>query len=126
MIKKKQLHIARLMLKASLKNGFIDNQKAQTVLHSVVKNKPQGLSSILKTYKRAIQSQLNLETILIESGAKIKNLAGFEKKLLAKTGAHKVTYKINPEMVFGAKVSHGDWVWEESLDSSLKQLISNR
>ncbi|MBI3342003.1 F0F1 ATP synthase subunit delta [Candidatus Curtissbacteria bacterium] len=103
----------------------MDNQKAQRVLETVVKNRPQGLSSILKLYKRLVTSQLNLENLIIETGAKIKNAKSLEKNLIAKTGARKVTYKTNPEMVFGARVMQGDWIWEENLSSKLKQLITN-
>lgn len=110
------------MLKASLKDGLLDNRKAQTVLTSVAKRKPQGLSSIFKFYKRLIENQLGIETLIIETGAKIKNSAQYEKILLAKTEARKVIYKTNPAIVFGAKITHGNWVWEETLGSKLKQI----
>lgn len=123
-MKKKQLQIARSMLKASLKNGLLDRNKAKTVLVTLSSNKPQGLSSILKTYKRLVEAKYKLENLEITTAVKIANARKAEKNLLAKTGARKVTYKTNPEMIFGARITQGDWIWEETLESKLKQLAT--
>lgn len=123
-MKKKHLKVARTMLNISLKNGLLDHQKARKILQTVATAKPQGLSSILKSFKRLVEAQLKTENLQIETATKISNQKNFEKKLLAITGAAKVTYKTNPEIVFGARVTNGDWIWEETLESKLKQLTN--
>ena len=79
---------------------------------------------ILKAYRRLIEAQLKKEEVEIEMAQPQKSKR-FEKLILRKTGARRINLKINPDMVVGAKITHGDWIWEESLDAKLKQLTTN-
>ena len=45
-----------------------------------------------------------------------------EKELLSKTKAKRIKYKINPKLIFGLRITHGDFVYDATLDSKLKQL----
>lgn len=125
MITKKNLKIAGSLAKQSLdKNGWVSELKVRHIVSQISKQKPQQATSILKTYRRLIESVLAKEEVVIESPVKI-SLRNLENELIKKTGARKVIYKINPNLVFGAKITHGDWVWDASLDSKLKQLTTN-
>lgn len=117
--------IAKDLYKKSLKNGLVDSKKVSTNLKTLTASKPQGLIGILKVYKRLIESKLDSETLTIESPASSSALKKYEKDLLGKTQAKRVVYKTNPDLVFGARISSGDWVWEDTLETKLKQLRVN-
>lgn len=117
--KKKYTQIAKIMLRASLKNGQVDPKLIDKVLKSVIAQKPAGLMLILKTYKNLVAQKLASEELVIEAAA----LPSLNKSaLLAKTGAKRIVFSKNPNIIFGAKIKHGDWIWEETLDSKLNQI----
>lgn len=118
--------IAKDLFKKSLNHGLVDSKKVSAVLKNLSASKPQGLIGILKIYKRLIESKIAGETLIIESPAPINTISKFSKDLLNKTSAKKIIYIQNPDLVFGAKITNGDWVWENTLETKLKQLtISN-
>lgn len=122
---KKKTKIAKIMFKNSLdSDGFVSAAKVKVQIGQFTKAKPQGLSQILKAYKRLIETSLRKEEVLVESAAKVTSLKKNEAELLAKTAARKVTYKINPKIILGARIMHGDWIWDETLDSKLNQLTN--
>ena len=110
------------MYKNSLKSGQLDAHSVSKILSSVTKQKPQGLLEILKAYKRLVEQKINTETVVVETGGYITGQSRFEEELLNKTGAKKVIFKKNPDLVFGVKIAHGDWIYEDTLKSKLKQL----
>ncbi len=119
---KKQKQIARTLFKKSLKNNLVDPNKVSQILTRLAESKTLGLKSILLTYKRLIETAIGRQEVVIEAATKIRNTTAWEKQLIQKTGAKKVIYKINPNIVFGARVTHGDWVWDATLGAKLKQL----
>ncbi len=117
--------IAKTLFKKSLTGGSIDNKKVQTILKELAVIKPAGLSTILKTYKRLVVEKLSTEEIILETNDKISVQKSLVDELKKKTGAIRVKNVTNPNIVFGVKVTHGDWIWDETLDSKLKQLAIN-
>ena len=121
---KKLTKIAKFMFKNSLDaSGFVSGAKVKTQMQTVAKAKTQGLSRILKTYKKLVENALSKEEVIVESAVKLASLKKKEVELLEKTGAKKVTYKINPKIIFGTKITHGDWIYEETLDSKIAKLL---
>lgn len=119
--KKKYKQIAKVMLRASLKDGQVDPKSVNGALKEVISQKPAGLIKILKIYKNLISAKLAKEELIIEAAM----LPPFSKStLLKKTGAQRIIFKKNPQLIFGAKIKHGDWIWEETLDSKLNQIKS--
>lgn len=116
--------IAKSIFKNSLTNGLVDEKKVKINLRYLSAKKPSGLVRILKIYKRLLQAALTKEEIIIETANKFQN-PRLEKDLIKKTGAKKVVYKIDPGLIFGAKISHSDWVWDATLESKLKQLTTD-
>ncbi len=119
---RQKIKIAKDLLKKSLSNGAVDTKKVTAVLKNLAASKPQGLIGILKVYKRLIETRIARETLIIESPAQTFNLKKFESELLNKTGAKKTIFITNPNLVFGAKITNGDWVWEDTLETKLKQV----
>jgi len=124
MNKKKQLKIAKTLLKKSLTNGTLDSTKVQKILIMLASAKPQGLIGILKTYKRLAGTKLKNEEIVIETGTKLASQSRLELNLKKATGAKRIIYKQNPKIVFGTKITHGDWILDNTLESKLKQLTN--
>lgn len=124
MAAKKELKIAKLMFKQSLTGGTVDTRKVGTVLKAVSSQKLAHPTSVLKIYKRLIQIALKKEEVVVESASRLTNQAKFEKELKQKTGALRVKYKINPDFVLGTRITHGDWIYDETLDEKLNQLTT--
>ena len=122
-MKKKYTQLAKKMLRASLKGDQIDSQLVGKVLKELISHEPSGLTKILKIYKNLISAQLAKEELIIEA-ATLPPLS--KSALLKKTGAKRIIFNKNPQLVFGAKIKHGDWIWEETLDSRLNQIKSNQ
>lgn len=125
MQKRQQIKIARALFKSSLKNGSLDTARAQKVLKEIVKLRPQGLIGILQNYQRLVSQALSWQQVIVES-ASVSGLHSLEKDLIKATGARKVIFKHNPNFVFGARITHGDWISEDTLESKLKQLTSKQ
>lgn len=121
---KKQVQIARILFKKSLdQNGNINYQKVRQILVAMAKVKPLGIAGILKAYRRRVEAQIKKEEIQIETAQTVKSKT-LQELILKKTGAGRVIFKTNPNLVVGAKITHGDWVWDETLDAKLGQLTN--
>lgn len=121
--RKKLLKEARILFKTSLTDNFVDENKVKKILKVVSLKKSPRLLKILKNYKRLIEQKTAQEELVIETETGLKQTT-LTKKLMAKTKAIRIIYKINPKMIFGAKVSHGDWIWDATLDAKLAQLTN--
>ena len=119
---KKIKNLAKIMYKKSLKDGIVNLASVSAVLKEIVSQKPHGLKNILKSYKHLIESKIAREELIVETAQKTKDIEKMEKGLLSKTGARRIKYKINPKLIFGAKITHGDFVYDATLESKLKQL----
>ena len=114
--------LAKMMFKKSLKDGIVNLASVSAVLKEEVSQKPHGLKNILKFYKHLIESKIAREELIVETAQKTKEIEKMEKELLSKTGARRIKYKINPKLIFGLRITHGDFVYDATLDSKLKQL----
>lgn len=121
---KKLSKLAKKLFRSSLTNGYLDNRKASVLLTVLAKEKPAGLTAILKLYKRLVENQIQKEQVVVETSTLPTNIAKFEKELAEKTKARKVIVKTNPDIIMGAKVTFGDWIIDATLDSKLKQLTA--
>lgn len=113
---------SRSLYKKSLNKGLVDEKKVKVILKQLEKQQVAKLSYILKTYKRLISQKLASEEIIIETNDKITFQKSFIDNIKKSTGAVRIINKTNPKIVFGAKVYNGDWIWDDTLDSKLKQI----
>jgi len=114
--------LAKVMFKKSLKEGVVNSASVSAVLKETISQKPQNLKNILKFYKHLIEDKIAREELIVETAQKTKEIEKMEKELLSKTGARRIKYKINPKLIFGLRITHGDFVYDATLDSKLKQL----
>jgi len=122
--KKYYQQVAKALFKKSVAVGALDEKKAHQILTELVKNKPAGLTSILKSYKRLISHKLKQEEIIIETNDKMTLQQTFVDNLKQKTGAKRIVNKSNSEIIFGTKIYHGDWIWDDTLSEKLKQITN--
>lgn len=122
---KKLIQIAKKMFKNSMSGDYLDSKKAKRIIAEVAFQKPNGLVKILTTYKKYVQQQIAREEIIIESAVLLPNKS-LEKELLSKTGAKRIKYQINSQMVTGATIKHGDWLYDESLSGRLANLTQEK
>jgi F0F1-type ATP synthase delta subunit len=120
--KKKLLQIAKVMYKQSLKGGSVDASLVQKVLKTATSSPWPNLVKILKIYKNFISIALEKEELLVESATPIAK--SYEKELLLKTGAKRIKYEKNPNNIAGVKITHGDWIYDATIDAKLKQLTN--
>ena len=119
---KKIKNLAKIMYKKSLKDGVVNSASVSLALKEIVSQKPPGVKNILKLYKHFIEAKIAREELIVETAQKTKEVEKMEKELLSKTGARRIKYKINPKLIFGLRITHGDFVYDATLDSKLKQL----
>lgn len=125
MISKKELQIAKAMFRKSLKEGTVDAGAVKSALKEIAGQKLAHPKRVLKTYMRLIVAAIAKEEVIVESATKIASLKEFEREIKSKTGVKKIVYKTNPQIIIGARVTHGDWIYDNTLDAKLKQVISN-
>ena len=119
---KKRIKIARALFKKSLdKNGILSSYKVHQILMAISKEKPLQVAGILKAYRRLVVAKLKKEEVEVEMAQPIKT-KNLEKIILKSTSARRIVFKTNPNLIIGAKVTHGDWIWDETLDAKLGQL----
>lgn len=123
--RKKILKEAKSLFKASLKNNLIDENKVKKITKLIASQKRAESLKLLKFYKRLIDQKIAQEQLLIETPTAFKQLA-LTKKLMAKTGVRKIIYKTNPKLILGARVKHGDWIWDSTLDAKLNQITQSQ
>lgn len=122
MVKKDRIKIVKLLFKNSLTGGFLSEKKIRENLTYLKKFKTVDLSPILKAYKKIIEKQLKKEEVLIESPIKLNLSEKTLGSLMEKFGVKRIRVKENPGLILGARVLHGDWVYDSTLDAKLDQL----
>lgn len=125
MVGKKELKIAKSLFRKSLTNGSVEAVKVRTILNAIAKQRPAHMIGILRNYKRLIEASLSGEEVIVETPAKISNISTFEREIKEKTSAKRIIYKVNPNIIVGAKITHGDWVFDSTLDNKLGQLTNS-
>lgn len=121
--RKKIIKEAKTLFKTSLKNNSVDENKVKKILKVIASQKRAESLKLLKIYKRLIEQKTAQEELVIETETGLKQTT-LTKKLMAKTKARRIIYKVNPKMIFGAKVTHGDWIWDATLDAKLAHLTN--
>ena len=115
---------AKEMFKRSLKDGQIDPQKVKDVLKELSDQKEAKTTKILRIYKNLISQALSWQEVVVETA--LDTIGDDQKRsIIAKTEAQSVKIVKNTKIVAGAKIYHGDWVYDETLEGKLKLLTVN-
>lgn len=116
-----QAKLAKKMFKKSLKSdGLVDPHKVHLVLNEVNKL-VVGQRRVLKTYKRLIWEKLKKEEVIIKTATSV-NQKHISRDIVEATGAKRVIFQLDPKMVFGLRIIHGDWIYDATLDAKLDSI----
>lgn len=117
--------LAKSLYKKSLTGGNVDEKKVRAILKEISTQKISKITTVLKTYKRLLEEKISKEELIIETNDKITLPKKVEDELKKKTGVKRIINKTNKDIVFGTKITHGDWVFENTLESKLQNIIKN-
>lgn len=123
--RRKIAKIAKFLFKKSLTNGAVDAKKVDSILKNLAKKPLPDIVKILKIYKKLIEIALGWQEITVETADKSALDKKLQSQLLSKTAAQKIRYKIDPKIIIGAKIRHGDWEFDATLDAKLRLLTIN-
>jgi len=116
---------ARELLRASFANGVIDRNRVQSIIESIVKEKPRNYIQILQTYQRLLRLELDKKRATIESASGLEESVSREivSSLEKKYGPGLTTdFMVNPSLLGGVRVRVGSDVWDSSVRSRLERL----
>ncbi len=123
MNKKNINNIAKTLFKKSITDGLVDENKVRVILKELTSIRPVGLTTILKTYKRLLLEKLSFEEVILETNDRITLQKNYVDEIKKKTGAVRINNQTNQQIVFGAKITHGDWIYDDTLESKLDQIV---
>jgi F-type H+-transporting ATPase subunit delta len=113
------------MLKMSLTNGKLDQQKVSRMVQTVLSEKPRHYAEVLKSYQRLVRLEVERRHVLIESAAPLNPQISDQVliKLKARYG-HDLTaeFRTNPSLLGGLRIKVGDDVWDGSVHHRLNLL----
>ena len=124
-ISKEGSKIAKLAFKASLTNDKVDQKKVGKIVALLLKQKPKGLLSILKSYSKLLKNKYKYQTALIE-GAIDLSKSDLAKISMSLNKSYKsdldIKSKTNPDLLAGVKIKIGDTILDYSIKGQLQNL----
>lgn len=117
--------MARHLLRLSLTNGKLDQEKVTHMVQSVLSEKPRHHLDILKDYQRLVRLEVEKRHAVIESVAPLNGSMGERvvANLRTRYGDDLTTeFRTNPELLGGLRIKIGDDVWDGSIRHRLNQL----
>ena len=124
-ISKDARRIARQLLKATVKDGKVDEGVIATITKKLTTDKPRGFLGILAAYARLLRLELERNHAIIESAVDLDATiqTSVEADLKKKYGNQLTTeFQTNAELVGGMRVKVGSDVWDGSVRSRLERL----
>jgi F-type H+-transporting ATPase subunit delta len=113
------------MLKLSLTNGTLDQQKVSRMVQSVLSEKPRHYVDVLKNYQRLVRLEVERRHVVIESAAPLNSQMGDQilAKLRARYGEDLTAeFRTNAALLGGLRIRVGDDVWDGSVRHRLQTL----
>lgn len=123
-IKKEALRSARLLLKASMPQGKLDEGKVREFAKRLAAEKPRHYLQILDAFRRLLALELDKRHALIESAVELDEAARQQvlSKLNASFGPLTSEFKVVPELIGGLRIKVGSTIWDSSIRSRLSTL----
>lgn len=123
-IKKEALRSARLLLKASMPQGKLDEAKVREFTKRLAAEKPRNYLQILEAFRRLLALELEKRHALIESAVELDEAA--RQKILSKLGEKfgplTSEFKVVPDLIGGLRIKVGSTIWDNSIRSRLSAL----
>jgi F-type H+-transporting ATPase subunit delta len=116
---------SRQMLKLSLTNGKLDQQKISRMVETVLSEKPRHYVEVLKDYQRLVRLEVERRHVVVESAAPLNPQLSDQvlAKLKARDGDDLTAeFRTNPVLLGGLRIKVGDDVWDGSVRHRLQAL----
>jgi F-type H+-transporting ATPase subunit delta len=117
--------LSRQMLKLSLTNGKLDQQKVSRMVQTVLSEKPRHYAEVLKNYQRLVRLEVERRRVVVESAAPLNPQIRDQilNKLKARYGDDLTAeFRTNPSLLGGLRIKVGDDVWDGSVRHRLNTL----
>ncbi len=116
---------SRSLLRLSMKDGLVDEQRAAAVVKSLVADQPRHSMQILKNYQRLLRLEINKQQALVESAAQLSDAEQKQVTEVLRTrhGKHlNPEFGVRPELLGGLRIQVGSNVWDGSVANRLNRL----
>jgi F-type H+-transporting ATPase subunit delta len=124
-ISKQARRDAKMLFRASMAAGLLDEAKARAVVAKVAEGKPRGYLAILTHYKRLVKLEQDRRSARVETAAAIDSQvqAAVGKTLATVYGAGLATsFAVNPALIGGMRVTVGSDVLDGTVAARLNRL----
>ena len=117
--------LSRKLMRASYVNGTLDREKINSIVQSIIAERPRNYIQLLENYLRLLRLEFDKRQATIESAAELDAEAG--RKIVAglehKYGSGLATdFVVNPALLGGVRVRVGSDVWDSSVRNRLERL----
>ena len=126
-ISKEARRSSRLLFRACLVGGKLDEGRVREVIGKVAAAKPRGHVAILEAFSKLVRAEVERQQALVESATELE--AGLRQQLQqslnAKYGRElSLQFSVKPELLGGIRVRVGSDVWDGSVKARLETLRS--
>ncbi|HXM26625.1 MAG TPA: F0F1 ATP synthase subunit delta [Chthoniobacterales bacterium] len=116
---------SRQMLKLSLTDGKLDQQKVSRMVQTVLSEKPRHYAEVLKSYQRLVRLEVERRHVVVESAIALNSQVKDQvlTRLKARYGDDLTTeFRTNAILLGGLRIKVGDDVWDGSVRHRLNAL----
>ena len=124
-ITKEARKLSRQLFQLSLIDGHIDRAKVNSLVQSVLAEKPRHYLGGLESYQRLLRLEMEKRHAVIESAAPLGEVTAnaIVGSLKQKYGEDLTTeFAVNPELIGGMRIKIGSDVWDGSVRQRLARL----
>ena len=124
-INKEIRQLSREMLRASFKDGQLDQEKIGAIVQSLIARRPRHLVDVLQHYKRLLRLEIEKRHAKIGSATKLapQAEANILDRLKRKYGGDLTSeFVVDPTLLGGVRVRVGSDVWDGTLRNRLERL----
>jgi F-type H+-transporting ATPase subunit delta len=124
-ITKEIRQLSRSLVRASFVDGALSRERINSLVQSIIHNKPRNYLRLLENYQRLLRLELDKRRATIESASELDPEAGRQivSGLERKYGAGLTTdFIVNPALLGGVRVRVGSDIWDSSVRNRLERL----
>ncbi len=115
--------LAKKLYTVSILNGEIDRNRVHAIVATVLQSATRNKTTVLKQYKKYIEAFVRTREVIVEVPDGFAIDRKMEQEIMEKTHAKNITVYENAGLIFGVKITHGDWVYDNTLDSQLGKIV---
>jgi F-type H+-transporting ATPase subunit delta len=124
-ISKDTAKLSKALLRASLVDGRVNQDRVRKVVELVSNSKPRNYLAVLKNYQRLIRLEVEKTHAVVHTAVKFdkKSATALEQQLRVRFGADLTAeFEVDPSLISGVRIRVGSTVWENSVRGRLESL----